>query len=237
MKEKLYTIPVNDAFDTNCECPVCAMKKTLEDNAVEYVMGPSYMEDDVRAVTDEKGFCQKHMQMVWNQNNRLGLALVTSTHMKRVTQDIEKLAAKGVEKSGLFKKTVEDPVVAYLKKLEDSCYVCDRMGNSFQRYIMTIYQLWNSEPDFKEKYEGSRGFCNEHYMVLLENAPKYLSGKALTEFRTVTNRIYMENMKRVLEDVNWFVNKFDYRYQDEPWKNAKDALPRALTKMNGMIVE
>ena len=25
MKEQLYSIPVNDAFDADCECPVCFM--------------------------------------------------------------------------------------------------------------------------------------------------------------------------------------------------------------------
>ena len=49
MKEKIYTIPVNDAFDKDCECPLCAMYQELENNAVEYTMGPSYMEDDIRA--------------------------------------------------------------------------------------------------------------------------------------------------------------------------------------------
>ena len=29
MKEKLYTIPVNDAFAKDCECPLCAMYKEL----------------------------------------------------------------------------------------------------------------------------------------------------------------------------------------------------------------
>ena len=41
MKEKIYTIPVNDAFDKDCECPLCAMYQELENNAVEYTMGPS----------------------------------------------------------------------------------------------------------------------------------------------------------------------------------------------------
>ena len=36
MKEKIYTIPVNDAFDKDCECPLCAMYQELENNAVEY---------------------------------------------------------------------------------------------------------------------------------------------------------------------------------------------------------
>ena len=46
MKEQLYTIPVNDIFDKPCECPVCAMKLKLENDAVAFAMGPSYMEDD-----------------------------------------------------------------------------------------------------------------------------------------------------------------------------------------------
>ena len=64
MKEQLYTIPVNDAFDKDCECPICAMRKVLETNAVEYTMGPSYMEDDVRMNTDKMGFCREHMNML-----------------------------------------------------------------------------------------------------------------------------------------------------------------------------
>ena len=66
MKEKLYTIPVNDAFQSDCECPICFMKHTLEVNGVDYVMGASYMEDDVRAETDKYGFCNKHVKMLYN---------------------------------------------------------------------------------------------------------------------------------------------------------------------------
>ena len=66
MKEKIFTIPVNDAFDSGCECPVCYMKRELENAAVEYTMGPSYMEDDIRAKTDELGFCEKHIKDVYN---------------------------------------------------------------------------------------------------------------------------------------------------------------------------
>ena len=89
MKEKIYTIPVNDAFSSDCECPICSMYKALEDDAVSYTMGPSYMEDDIRAVTDKKGFCQKHLKKVYDCENRLGFALVMKTHLDRVINDIE----------------------------------------------------------------------------------------------------------------------------------------------------
>ncbi len=53
MKEKIYTVPVNDAFALDSECPICSMFEKLENDAVEYVMGPSYMEDDIREKTDK----------------------------------------------------------------------------------------------------------------------------------------------------------------------------------------
>ena len=39
MAEQLYTIPVNDAFDTDCECPVSAMYMKLENDALDYTLG------------------------------------------------------------------------------------------------------------------------------------------------------------------------------------------------------
>ena len=83
MAEQLYTIPVNDAFTTDCECPICEMNRQLERNAIDYTMGPSYMEDDNRAMTDEQGFCAHHVRMLYAEKNRLGLALMLKTHTDR----------------------------------------------------------------------------------------------------------------------------------------------------------
>ena len=176
MKEELYTIPVNDAFQTECECPICAMKDVLEQNAVEYTMGPSYMEDDVRMETDRLGFCQKHMRQVAGQNNKLGLALVVKTHMDKVIKDVEKLSKKREKTKGILKKAPHDPVLEYLRNLESSCFVCNRIENSFGRYIATIFYLWKNDDNFRKTYENCKGFCNEHYRILIEEAPKKLSG-------------------------------------------------------------
>ena len=72
----------------------------------------------------------------------------------------------------------------------------------------------------------------KHYAILVEYASKELSGKELEEFINAAGKLFIENMKRVKEDLDWFINKFDYRYKDEPWKNGKDALPRMIEKIN-----
>ena len=143
MAEQIYTIPVNDAFDSGCECPMCQMQKDLERNAIEYTMGPSYMEDDNRAMTDKLGFCSHHLRMLYQEKNRLGLALMMNTHMNKTIQDMRALAAKGpAAKAGLFgKNTPNAPVVDYIENMEKSCFICGRMDDMFVRYVDTIFHM------------------------------------------------------------------------------------------------
>ena len=76
MKEQLYTIPVNDAFEKECECPLCQMYDELEKESIDFMLGPSYMEDDIRMATDKTGFCAKHIKQLYDGQNRLGIALI-----------------------------------------------------------------------------------------------------------------------------------------------------------------
>ena len=237
MKEKIYTIPVNDAFSSDCECPICSMYKALEDDAVSYTMGPSYMEDDIRAVTDKKGFCQKHLKKVYDCENRLGFALVMKTHLDRVINDIESLQDGKVAGKSMFKKADKTAVTTYTERLEGTCFVCERIDNTFQRYLDTIFHMYKHDSDFREKYKACKGFCTKHYGILLEQAANSLKGDMLDEFIKTTNSLYIENMKRVRDDVEWFINKFDHKYIDEPWKNAKDSLVRAMIKDGSYIAD
>jgi hypothetical protein len=137
--------------------------------------------------------------------------------------------------TSIFKKKGETSrVVSYLNDLEDKCFVCDRIEGTFQRYIATIFHLYHTEEDFRKKFKASKGFCTGHYKILYSHAPEYLSGEELNTFINELNRLFIDNMKRVRDDLEWFVKKFDYRYTEEPWKNAKDALPRSMQKTNSI---
>lgn len=237
MKEKLYTIPVNDAFNEECECPVCSMRKSLESNAIEYTMGPSYMEDDIREVTSRLGFCEKHLAMLYQNQNRLGLALILKSHMDKIIRDTEKYSDVKDRVSSFFKKKSEKPeIVSYFEQLEESCFICDKINNTFDRYIATIFHLYHHEESFRKKFNESKGFCAKHYKTLYWASEEYLNGEEQIRFRKELNKIFLENMKRVRDDLSWFIDKFDYRNANEPWKNSKDALPRAMEKTNGISI-
>lgn len=238
MAEQLYTIPVNDAFESDCECPICAMHQELEQNAIEYTMGPSYMEDDNRALTDKLGFCSYHIRTLYGEKNRLGLALMMKTHTDKTIKDLKQLSAnKPLASSGLFKKPVASSVSEYIKQLESTCFICDRINGTFDRYIDTVFHLWKKDPDFKTKFKNCKGFCTYHYGVLYDYGSTKLSKDAYSEFLDYLNEVYFENMERVNGDIGWFIDKFDYRFKNEPWKNSKDALPRGIIKTNHTIID
>ena len=39
MKEKLYTIPLNDAMNAEDECPFCFIERNVEQDIMDYVLG------------------------------------------------------------------------------------------------------------------------------------------------------------------------------------------------------
>ena len=169
-------------------------------------------------------------------NNRLGMAWVMKTHLDKTVKDIKKLQGKPIKPMSLFKKDeAASPLLNALHKLNNSCFVCSRVDDFFMRSVDTIFMLWEDDSDFRAKYKNSKGFCNLHYEVLLTEAPKKLRGQQLEEFIRITDELYITNMERLRDDVAWFINKFDYKYKDEPWKDAKDSLIRAATKTNCII--
>lgn len=192
MAEQIYTIPVNDAFDSGCECPMCQMQKDLERNAIEYTMGPSYMEDDNRAMTDKLGFCSHHLRMLYQEKNRLGLALMMNTHMNKTIQDMRALAAKGpAAKAGLFgKNTPNAPVVDYIENMEKSCFICGRMDDMFVRYVDTIFHMWKRDSEFRDKFATSKGFCTYHYGILYKTGQNKLSKEQYAQFIEILNKVY-----------------------------------------------
>lgn len=82
MKEKLYTIPLNDAMNAGDECPFCFIERNVEQDLLDFVLGSgsSYMESDIREQTDNAGFCRPHFKKMFDYGNTLGNAWILKTH-------------------------------------------------------------------------------------------------------------------------------------------------------------
>jgi len=238
MKEHIYTIPVTDAFREQAECPFCAMYATLEADEINFTLGPSYMEDDIRKRTNESGFCSDHFRKLFAGKNRLGLALMTQTHFARVQKEVSKILSGGGLKRGLFAKAESVPRLSnYSAKLNESCFVCEKIDSTFQRYVDTFFYLWKNNKEMKELFAQSAGFCLPHLAILYDNAAVKLDSRQCAEFTAAAAELQTANMKRLEEELDWFIKKFDYRYKDDPWNNSKDALPRVIMKLTSKLPE
>lgn len=240
MKEKIYTIPVNEAFDNPGECAFCRLNNKLEADILDYVLGPSYMEEDNRAETDRLGFCKHHYDKLFHAQNRLGVALMLSTHLKKVKAELDDVFTREAEsggRKGIFKKAETNPLADYSSKLLASCFACERIKARMDSYIETFFYLWKKEHEFKEKVLSGNGFCIEHLSVLFAEAHKRFGDKEFNDFVDLIIPLQKKNLERIDEELEWFIQKFDYRFKDEPWKNSKDSVERAILKLSALSME
>jgi hypothetical protein len=228
------------------------LKKKIEDDTIEYTLGPSMMEPDSREQSNEKGFCKNHYKLLYEKNNRLSLALILDTHIlennkklfshlenklsdlnKNMNTSIVKSFTKKFKSKPSDTNNITNQLIYCLSTLEDTCVICEKISYTMERYVSVIYHLWQNEKDFRKLLKNKKGFCLYHFKVLLEGIKKHLSAKKQSEFLMDILPMQVDNMKRIQEEVNWFTKKFDYRNNNAPWGNSKDAIPRAIEKNVG----
>ena len=76
-------------------------------------------------------------------------------------------------------------------------------------------------------------FCLPHYRRLLSLAKSSMGKKEFAAFYETISELEQRYAETLSGDVSWFCKKFDYRYQDEPWNNAKDAVERTIRFLSG----
>ena len=194
MKEKLYTIPLMDAFKAGDECPFCFVERQLEQHAMDFVLGAgaSYMEDDVRAETDKMGFCRTHYKKMYDYGNRLGTGLILKTHFQCKTKELHEqiriFAPSRFSVFSRFKKgntdtdTPKTSLGAWVKEQEDTCYICNFYKDTYARYLDTFFYLWKNDESFRNKVIHGKGFCLPHFGDLCEAADRKLSDREKQDF-------------------------------------------------------
>lgn len=223
--EQIYTIPVNEAFeksaeDKACGCPFCTLYNKLECDELDLILGASMMEPDIRIKTNKQGFCRTHYDMMFVRKNRLGMALTLESHLDELKRELKD--------GGLIGGGKGAKPVKRIGELEASCYVCDRIEFNFAHMIETAVLLWQTDENFPAKLKAQPYFCLPHYKKMLQYAQQRLSKKQLKEFVGQCEEIQNSYIEKLNGDVSWFCKKFDYRYDEEPWYDSKDAVERSM---------
>ena len=251
MRYHIDTIPVWDAMKLDGECLMCALERKTELGEAERYLGASVMEPDVRIKVNDRGFCRKHHAMLFSMSNRLGHALMLESHtieirekLARINDKLDKSAKQlinsgiGDKLNGKNKAATQEILkqAQAVNEMADTCLMCDTIAENMGRYLHTFFHLYQNDTDFRTKFKSSKGLCLPHMGQLLEAAAQELGPKDLGEFVQIVTKLEQENFDRIQEDISWFIKKFDYRYENESWKNSKDAVERTVNKARGWCV-
>ena len=239
LKEKIYTIPVNEVYEIDCECPLCVLEERLENEAVDYEMGGAMMEADHRELSNNTGFCNTHLSMMFKMQNKLSLALVLDTRLEQIRKELHsvKEALSENTKGGLFKKNTNKPqlLLEWLKGVNGGCMVCEKINRTMNRYIDVLLYMWAKDNDFKKKFDNSKGLCLKHTSAVAGMIPKTLKGTDIQAFTEVLLEKQEKELLRVQNDIHKFTLKFDYRNKDMEWGTAHDAPIRTIEKLTGYV--
>ena len=217
MKEKLYTIPLNDAMNAGDECPMCYSEREIEQDLLDLVLGSgsSYMESDMREITDKAGFCQAHFKKMYDYGNTLGNAWILKTHYRKMRAELEKqinsYTPNKVKLSDkILKRSEGNQLSNWVKEKEKSCFICKRNDEIFERYLDTFFILYNQDEEFRNKIKNGKGFCISHFGTIMEAADLKMNEKQRSDLYEVLFPLMIKNLERLQEDVDWLVEKFDY---------------------------
>lgn len=223
MRESILTIPVNEIFEPREGCPICRMRDMLEKRTVEYIMGAAMMEPDVRIETNRQGFCKVHFEQMRACKNRLSLALMLQTHLQQLQKDVFVKA-----KTGLFeKKTAKQQKVSAI--IED-CFVCSKIEWGMSRLMVTFYELYQKEREFRKLFSEQEQLCLHHYDLLVSMGAEKLDKKNLGEFVDTCSELTKKYLDELEKDVSHYCKMYDYRNtaKNADWGNSKDSIERAI---------
>lgn len=229
MKPNITTIPITEIFTETEGCPICRMRRMLEEQYVEYITGAAMMAPDVRIQTNRVGFCHRHFSMMDNTGPRLSNALLLQTH-------IDELRGKA------FPKKLSDPpskaMLEAIRENHRTCYVCDRIDHDILHLLSTVYVQYGKDEQFRQQYRSQQYICLDHYAVVMGNVnKKSIDKKALTDFYTATNTLTKGYLDTLYDDVTHFTTMFDYRNAGGDYKNSKDSIERSIRFLTSYPVD
>ncbi|NLL38120.1 MAG: hypothetical protein GX254_00830 [Clostridiales bacterium] len=228
MAEKIYTIPINEAFDRYEGCPLCYLIDKLQDSTLNYCLGAAMMEPDVRIEMNSKGFCQSHGEKLSSMKNKLGLALILETRLDQVIEKFQIPPATG--KRIFIAGRADGPDgTEELLRLTGSCYVCEKIKYTEGRYLSNTVYLWDSDIRFRDKLSRQPFFCLTHFTHLLKTAKKEMKSSSYTGFYEAMFKLESEYFLQLRGELARFSESFDHRNAGKPMGDEKYSIEKALS--------
>lgn len=239
MKQDLSQIHIWEAFENEkSECPICEIEKRSKRRLIESFFSEIVMDYKFQVSIGVQNYlCKEHLNDLYEHNDKLGLAIIVERMLE-------------YEKDKLKKKEESSESLNYAKSFKDlfrkkklistyhrhECYICSKLRGNVRNSIEILIGIWKNNEEFRNLYSSSKGFCMRHFHELLDISAIVLNdADKIEKFKDITTKLQHNNLARLQEELNWFIQKFDYRFDDRPWGNSKDSLVRSIIKITGNL--
>ncbi len=219
MNYHIGNLLIYQEFNDKNECPLCQIRKIIEDRLINQYLNEKVMEPTCRKIVNAKGFCLQHQKIMHSRESKLSLALQNSTRMETVISSMKSMKDK--------KQILAQAEL--LEKQTQTCAICDDVEDTMTRYAMTVAQMYYAEEKFKGILLGTKGFCMYHYAQLLKHSDCAKSKQV--EFANLIYELQKANMEKSIADLLWFCDKNDHKNINAPWRGCENALARSIERL------
>ncbi|MCL2088998.1 MAG: DUF6062 family protein [Oscillospiraceae bacterium] len=226
MRNNICEIPVEEIFEVAEGCPVCRLKKKLEDRFVDYILGAAMMEPDIRIESNKLGYCGRHLTMMAGRQSRLPLALILETRLAQLGGDIWGHKARPADKKTVYKtaRTIE------------TCFICDKIELNMKRFFGTLFSIYCESYEFRLLFSGQEYLCLPHFELLCrESLEARIPGSRKTEFAAECSKLAHGHLVSLQKDIAGFKTLFDYRTDkgSQETQRVRDAIERTAAFLCG----
>ena len=223
MQYHIQTTPIWDAFNSDCDCPMCALYARTEERLIKRYLDDAVMEPSARVKVNKRGFCADHLKKLFVGGNKLGLSLQVNTRTEHIMDEMSEIKNASQAKN-LGKK---------LLKTLDTCIICDEADEIMTRYAYTVAEMFLHEPEFPKTFAKSKGFCLPHFILLLDYVGR--AGKEQQNYAQALYKVQIEGMRKTCSELERFSRRFDYNSNDKQ-STGNDALLDAINRLKGNIL-
>jgi hypothetical protein len=169
-------------------CPICHLLSKAARRQITELLYEEVNDPYVKdQLRNSLGFCYSHALMLLQSGDSFGIALIYRDLIKHIYDKLKDRNRK------------------YLISVQE-CPICDSDKESTKNHINTLL-LHINDQKLQGEFERSSGLCLQHLRMTLERSNGNVREYLFT--------IHEQKLSRLLDDLNEFIRKQDYRFQNE----------------------
>jgi hypothetical protein len=208
-------------------CPVCRLVAEAVDAYLGAVCYEQVNDLDVREqLRAAGGFCRAHAYRFLHQRHgKLASAIVYRDVLANAARRIERGGTGGRRGSGSLLSGLLGSKGARRSAADGArrCLACQARDEAEERYLGSLRSRV-VDPAVQERYRAADGLCVPHLDRALEaddEGARILAASAVAAIGTL------------VEELDEFIRKHDYRFRPEVWEGGEDTPERAIERAVG----